>query len=332
MPALCNARLAGPLARLLDARNADPDLIPGELQTAKPEDRVPVAVLHDALERAAERLGQPVLGLELGMGLCLGEFGPFDYVLRSAPSAQLAFDAASRYAALHADGYRVSFEPWRGGHLMRMVDETSWPRVVADLALASSYRLHVDEHARHGSVVECWFPYVEPADPSVYERCFRGARLRFRAPFHALVLDAAYTRAPRPAADPSLHELLCQRLNIKLLETARASSLQSQARTVIERQLREQQEVSAASVSRALLMNSRTLRRRLQESGTTFVEELDAVRHRLALEYVAQSDGAFNEVAFKLGFAHNESFYRAFKRWTGTTPRLHRRTAVTSRR
>jgi AraC-like DNA-binding protein len=36
-------------------------------------------------------------------------------------------------------------------------------------------------------------------------------------------------------------------------------------------------------------------------------------------------EAPLKEVAFKLGFAHPESFHRAFKRWTGETPIAYRK-------
>lgn len=59
--------------------------------------------------------------------------------------------------------------------------------------------------------------------------------------------------------------------------------------------------------------------RRLEQEGTSFVEEHDHVRRNLALAYVRESNAPLTEIAFMLGFSHTESFHRAFKRWTGET-------------
>ncbi|MDD9943648.1 MAG: AraC family transcriptional regulator ligand-binding domain-containing protein [Myxococcales bacterium] len=317
-----------PLARLLTDRREDPDLVPPELQQAAADDRVPVDLAHGALQQAAEHFEDPQLGLELGAGLSLGELGPYDYLVRSAPTARHALEAADRYSSLQSDGYRIGCETWRGQRVIRLFDQASWPRVVADLSVTSTYRLHVAKPPRFSQRVECWFPQSAPSDQTAYERCLPGAVLKFGAPFHGLALDPSYALAPRPAADATLHTLLCQRMSTMLLQATSASSLPLRVQATIERQLREQRDVSAFTVSQSLRMNSRTLRRRLQQEGTTFVFELDRIRHKLSLEYVSDTQWSFAEVSYRLGFSHVESFYRAFKRWTGTTPRRHRSTAL----
>lgn len=69
-----------------------------------------------------------------------------------------------------------------------------------------------------------------------------------------------------------------------------------------------------------LHLSERTLQRRLAEHKLNFTELLDAVRRESALQYLREKRVSVDEVAFLLGFATPNSFFRAFKRWTGTTP------------
>jgi AraC-like DNA-binding protein len=64
-------------------------------------------------------------------------------------------------------------------------------------------------------------------------------------------------------------------------------------------------------------MSVATLRRRLDDEGTSHTEILDEVRHELARVYLRDPHLAISEVAFMLGFAHVAAFYKAFRRWTG---------------
>ncbi|MDH5675953.1 MAG: AraC family transcriptional regulator ligand-binding domain-containing protein [Myxococcales bacterium] len=328
MTALGAARLVNPLLRLLRARHIDPDFIPEPLRAADHDERVPIELLHGAIESAADLLGEKYLGIELGTHFCLGELGPLDYLLRSAPTVREALEDAGRYAALQADGYRIFLEPRRGGGLLRLVDETSWPTTVADMAMSSAYTLHVGKRTPFTSQLECWFPYGTPRDPGTHVRCFPGAKLRFNAPFHAFAIDDSYERAPQPGADPQLHEILRNHLDGVVHDMTRTAGLRARVRRTIERQLREHGDASVPVIARSLSMSRRTLSRRLQQEGTTFAEELDAVRSTLALSLVANSSRPLAEVAFMLGFSHVESFHRAFKRWTGTTPLAHRSQSV----
>jgi AraC-like DNA-binding protein len=77
---------------------------------------------------------------------------------------------------------------------------------------------------------------------------------------------------------------------------------------------------SLAHAARTLGMTTRTLQRRLQEEGTTFRAVLDEVGLEGAKRVQATATTS-RALAASLGFSEAAAFHRAFKRWTGTTPR-----------
>jgi len=85
------------------------------------------------------------------------------------------------------------------------------------------------------------------------------------------------------------------------------------------------------AVAEQLRMSERTLQRRLAEQKLSFTDLLDDVRRESALEYLKARRVSVEEVAFLLGFATPSSFFRAFKRWTGTTPQGWRHGAQNAR-
>ncbi|MFD7072615.1 helix-turn-helix transcriptional regulator [Nocardioides sp. NPDC059952] len=91
---------------------------------------------------------------------------------------------------------------------------------------------------------------------------------------------------------------------------------------------------SIAAVTGELAVSARTLQRQLRDEGTTFQTVLADTRHDLARHYLRQNNLRTSEIAYLLGYADTNSFYRAFKTWTGTTPeaaRLDRAPAVAER-
>ena len=77
---------------------------------------------------------------------------------------------------------------------------------------------------------------------------------------------------------------------------------------------------SAELLAKQLAMSPRTLRRRLAEAGTTFGELRGDVALELARACLARGLSTA-ETAFALGYAEPSAFFRAFKGWTGMTPR-----------
>jgi AraC-like DNA-binding protein len=83
--------------------------------------------------------------------------------------------------------------------------------------------------------------------------------------------------------------------------------------------------VTLAAAARGLGMSGRSLQRRLAARGTSFREVVRALRCELSLALIERPDVTVHDAAGSLGFAEPSSFSRAFKRWTGLSPRSYRR-------
>lgn len=77
-------------------------------------------------------------------------------------------------------------------------------------------------------------------------------------------------------------------------------------------------------VARELALSKRSLQRRLAEEGTTWLEVLNGSRDRLARHYLKTTGLGVSEISFLLGFDDPNSLFRAFQRWTDSTPEAWR--------
>jgi AraC-like DNA-binding protein len=74
-------------------------------------------------------------------------------------------------------------------------------------------------------------------------------------------------------------------------------------------------------VAPRLGMSIRTLQRRLRAWGHSFEGIVDETRREAAIARLTASDTSITETAFLLGYSDLSHFTRAFRRWTGMTPR-----------
>ena len=100
-------------------------------------------------------------------------------------------------------------------------------------------------------------------------------------------------------------------------------SLSDQIRAVA-RGVMHEREPTIAAVAAEMRMSPRTLQRRLSIDGIRFNALVDDLRRTAAEEELAKGSVNFIELAFLLGFSDPNSFFRAFKRWTGMTPTNYR--------
>jgi AraC-like DNA-binding protein len=125
--------------------------------------------------------------------------------------------------------------------------------------------------------------------------------------------------APRPDANP-FASFLSEVASAFVAAVERPSAFRRKVEGRIEALL-ETGEARVERVASDLGLSRQTLYRRLKDEGVTFEDLLDKLRHRLALRYLRQEKMSVKGASYRLGFSDPAAFSRAFKRWTGASPR-----------
>ena len=139
----------------------------------------------------------------------------------------------------------------------------------------------------------------------------------------AVGFDPATADAPFVTAKPAMLDALDPILRAQLADLDRNASSAERARAALI-ELLPSGRSSLNDVADHLATSNRTLQRRLEREATTYQTVLDATRMELARDYLRNQDLSETQIAFLLGYADSTSFRRAFRKWTGTTPRRTR--------
>ena len=147
-----------------------------------------------------------------------------------------------------------------------------------------------------------------------------GVAPQYGAEASQLALDAALLRMPLPQANP-LTVAMCEDMCEQLLDRRRARLSTSE----IVRQylmLPGGKPPDIVHLARLLNTSERTLKRRLQQEGTSYRAILAGARRQLAEDLIRTRQLTLSEVADRLGFSELSSFSQSFKRWSGVAPRV----------
>jgi len=287
---------------------------------------VPLRNFVAMLELAAQRISAPRFGLRVGLAHTPAELGVLGYVLVHSPDLGAAVSNLQRYVGAHQQGADLTIEREDGlvriGY--RISDPSIQPRVQdAELTVAVGVALFRDLCTGGFRAHEVWFEHGAPEDDAEHRELL-GCPVRFAMPTNCLVVDEALLERPTPAPDAALLGILERHAEQLVQERQQASSLSEQVRVAIAERLKDGVP-TLEGIARPLGMSEATLRRRLDDEDTSFRAELDAARHGLAIRYLGDANLTITEVAFLLGYSDGTAFHRAFKRWSGETPRAYRR-------
>lgn len=158
-----------------------------------------------------------------------------------------------------------------------------------------------------------------PAHAAEYERVF-GAPVTFGSRWNALKSDPAFLTTPCNVQPRYVFGVLSKHADTLMEGLQTAGGVRARVERLIMPILHTG-EVGADGIAVAMGMSRQTLYRRLKAEGVTFGQVLDALRHRLAVDYLRGGRVSVGEAAFLVGFSDAAAFSRAVRRWTGQTPR-----------
>ena len=140
---------------------------------------------------------------------------------------------------------------------------------------------------------------------------------------YTLTLSAADARCPFLTHDDKMWEFFEPSLRRRMEDAKVDATMRARVEHALT-ELLPSGRTQIEDVARELAVSKRSLQRRLSEEGTSWLEVLNGSRERLARHYLGSTNLGVGEVSFLLGFEDPNSLFRAFHRWTGTTPEAWR--------
>jgi len=168
--------------------------------------------------------------------------------------------------------------------------------------------------------VRAWLAHAGTAPHPELVRLVGTSHIELGAGFNGVEVSATVLDTPLRPAAAKLSTLAERYAAFAAAEGPRPSPLDSRLREVLRDRL-PSGVPSIGVVARALGTSGRTLQRRLAEEGLSFQGVIDGLRADLARAYVRTARLSVSELAARLGYAQPSAFVRAFKRWTGSTPK-----------
>src|SRR5258708_3015393 len=165
------------------------------------------------------------------------------------------------------------------------------------------------------------FTYAEPSYRAEYDRIF-GVPLFFGSHMNAFLIDEAFLKMKLPRTNPYLSEIMSARADELLKSLEMSKTMRGRVENLLIPILHTG-EGSMDTVGGKLGLRRQTLFRKLKAECITFEKVLDELRHRLALHYLNGKKVPVNQIAYLVGFSEPAAFSRAFKRWTGSSPRIY---------
>lgn len=290
--------------------------------------RVSLQTCHLAACRAVALAGDRGLGLAYARALNVTLHGSVGMMALSSPSIGAALDAASRFATLRAPFLEVSRA--REGEMAVITVTARWDLGELERFVMESMLVGLAHMAQQllGAPVSDGEIRLTGGTPSYAHAVIRDMPVALsygHGQCQLRVPQVLMGVAPR-LADPAVAALAQEQCELEFRQLFEEASqgMASRVRKMLEHCPEGEALPSLESMAAMLHTSSRTLKRRLQEEGENYRELMEACLRRRAQQLLEDRHYAVSEIAWRLGYNDVSNFSRAFRRWTGKTPRQWR--------
>jgi AraC-like DNA-binding protein len=267
---------------------------------------------------AVELSGDPCIGLHLGEQMPVYKGQILEYLFLSSTTFGDGLNRILSYQRLISDAIHGQVSetpsPCLTSYFAEHQHATSHLAEAMVLGLIKAFQAVTDGTFKADRII---FNHSPNTDIAEYQRIFQ-CPVEFNAKSFQLFFPASLLSYRSLYAEPELLNLHIQAAD-QHLAILQQQDLITEVRSLLGALL-ESGETTLENVAGRLDVTPRHLRHQLDLAGTSFQRLLNDYRHRLAQRLLSQTDEAISEIVYLTGFSEPSTFYRAFRRWEGTTP------------
>jgi AraC-like DNA-binding protein len=282
-------------------------------------------------EVAAELARSNSLGLEFGAAFLPQHLGYVGYLAVTAPTLGHALRCLAHELPFHQQGTFIALDPFGTSRLALSYEISDTTvrekRQDAELSLAVLLNLLRQALGAGWCPNEVHFTHQRLGSALPHQRVF-GTTVRFQEEANRLIFPRSLLEAPMPRRDDALHGLLAAEIARQKGAQRYDPDIVSTVRYQIERLL-PAGSCDLDTVAAACNLPCWSVKRKLRARGLSFQDLVLAVRRELAPVYLVDRRMPATEVALSLGYSELSAFSRAFRQWTGRTPREYVRESAT---
>jgi len=265
------------------------------------------------------------LPLRIGATMKSDEYGAFGLAWKSAPNLRGSFVRSERYGHVLGNAETYTLQKSNDGWFFNL-DKDGDGRLGMQLSNEASLSA-VDVICKEVSTVRFMplavhFKHAPRGDTHVYEEHF-GCPVYFETGRDALLISEHSMDVPNKLGDETISSFFDNHLKQELGALTNDEGLEQSVRRAVANVLSEGVP-TLSSIASEIGIGPRTLQRRLSDHGHSFQRVVDTARQELAQRLLRETEYSLAEVAFLTGFSEQSGFTRAFKRWSGKTPRSYR--------
>jgi AraC-like DNA-binding protein len=305
---------------------------PAQLQDQ--DNRVPFA-RYVALMRAGKELSNdPALALHFGEAFDIAELSIVGLIGQASETFAEAFAQLNRYSRLIVDvdgaaaGDRLVLSRTAGQ--LWLIDRREHPNDFPELTESSFARMVCSSRrfvSDRAVVKAVHVTHAAPEYRAEYDRIFQ-LPVVFESDKNALLMaDDLWLTLKAPLPSRYIFGVLSERAEALLKNLQKSTSVRGRVESLLMPILHTG-DASMDLVADRMGLSRQTLSRKLKAEGATFEKLLDELRRTLALSYLSGKKVSVKETAYLVGFSEPAAFSRAFKRWTGSSPRTFRASKI----
>jgi AraC-like DNA-binding protein len=293
-----------------------------EVELEAPGAIVPLSTMSELVRRARSLTNEPGLGILIGLETRPNTYGYLSFAAMSAASLGESIELVIRFGHALSNVFTTRLN--RAGDIAGLVVEENCDLgdVREILLLGLLVGLRMNGCALTGRAP--WRPIdVAFPEPSYYRRfAHEVPELRFDQPINQVVLLKSDLELPLLTPDRAALRLAVEQCELSMRSLGLGASIEERVLSVV---LGDDGPPPFEKIAVALGLSSRTLKRRLAESGFKYSELVEKARRERALLLLRSPELSLDDIAEKLGYSTVSNLVRAFRRWTGMTPTAYRR-------